>query len=139
MKNAAPARPKLSQPCPCGSGKKYKDCCVLKEQGRKKALRRSKTLAKWTGAIALLGLIVYGISQMSGVAYSDADIRVVDFSALDEPQRKSALQSANQARCVCGCGMSLAQCVATDSTCPVRDGNIDKIEAMVKAVKSRSL
>ena len=137
MKTVRPSRPKLGQPCPCGSGKKYKDCCALKEQGRKKALRRSKTLAKWAGAIVLLGLIVYGISQMSGVAYTDADIRVVDFSTLDERQRKSALQSANQARCVCGCGMSLAQCVATDSTCPLRDGNIERIGAMVKAANSR--
>jgi hypothetical protein len=27
--------------------------------------------------------------------------------------------------------MGLAQCVATDSTCPIRDANIDKITAMV--------
>jgi hypothetical protein len=28
--------------------------------------------------------------------------------------------------------VTLAQCVATDSTCPVRDGNIDRIRTMVK-------
>jgi hypothetical protein len=28
--------------------------------------------------------------------------------------------------------MTLAQCVATDSTCPVREGNIDRIRTMVR-------
>ena len=41
-------------------------------------------------------------------------------------------KAANLARCTCGCGMTLAQCVATDSTCPVREGNIERIKTMVK-------
>jgi hypothetical protein len=28
--------------------------------------------------------------------------------------------------------MTLAQCVSTDSTCPVREGNIDRIRTMVR-------
>lgn len=69
---------------------------------------------------------------MSGVAYTDADIRVVDFSLLTSKEKRSALQAANRARCVCGCGMNLAQCVATDSTCPLRDRNIQSIRTIVQ-------
>ena len=28
--------------------------------------------------------------------------------------------------------MTLAQCVATDMTCPVREGNLDRIRTMVR-------
>jgi len=126
------SRPKQSQLCPCGSGKKYKQCCAVKKERRRRALRRSKTLLIWIGVIAGLALLVYGVSQMSvGVAYSDADLGVIDFSALDQSQKRAALRAANQARCPCGCGMTLAQCVSTDSTCPLRTKNIDRIRAMV--------
>ena len=27
-------RPGRNDPCPCGSGKKYKNCCMLKEEGQ---------------------------------------------------------------------------------------------------------
>jgi hypothetical protein len=90
------------------------------------------------GVAAVLALVVYGISRTSGIAYDEEDIAVVNFSALDESQKRSALQAANRARCTCGCGMTLAQCVATDSTCPVRDRNIQRIEALVEEQK-RSL
>jgi hypothetical protein len=73
---------------------------------------------------------------MSGTVFRETDIKVVDFSDLDAGGRKQALQAANRARCTCGCGMSLAQCVATDSTCPIREGNIDKIRAMVREAKA---
>ena len=129
------AKPRMSQLCPCGSGKKYKDCCALKEQTRRKRVQRTKKIAKWAAACALLALAVYAVSQTSGVAFSDTDIRVVDFSVLTSQQKKSALQAANQARCTCGCGMTLAQCVATDSTCPLRSGNIQRIETMVASAK----
>ena len=126
------AKSKLSQPCPCGSGKKYRDCCALKHERRTKALRRSKQLLKWVGATAALALVVYGVSQMSGVAYNDVNIGVVDFSVLNQAQKSSALRAANAARCTCGCGMTLAQCVATDSTCPMRTDNIERIKGMVE-------
>ena len=103
----------------------------MKRQAPKKAARRSR-LITWIMVAAVVGLVGYGLSQLSNVAYTDQDIRVVDFSSLDVTQRRSALEAANQARCVCGCGMTLAQCVATDSTCPVREGNIDRIKVMVR-------
>jgi hypothetical protein len=105
-----------------------------KKQGPRKAARRSRPL-KWLAVMGVLGLAVYGVSQMSSIAFSEKDIRVVDFSSLDSKQKKSALEAANQARCTCGCGMTLAQCVATDSTCPLRDSNIVRIEAMVEKAR----
>ena len=101
-----------------------------KKQRPKKSAGRSKLL-KWIVVAGVLGLAGYGVSQMSNIAYGDAQIAVVDFSGLDAKQKRSALEAANQARCTCGCGMTLAQCVATDSTCPVRAGNVDKIKSMV--------
>ena len=126
------SKPKLSQLCPCGSGKKYKYCCALKKEKRRRAVRRSKKILKWIAAAAMLALLVYAFSRTSGVPYTDADIAVVDFSGLNLSQKRVALRAANQARCSCGCGMTLAQCVATDSTCPLRSQNIQSIRAMVE-------
>jgi hypothetical protein len=103
----------------------------MKKQSPRKAARRSRMIT-WIAIAGVVGLVGYGLSQMSNVAYSDKDIGVVDFSSLDATQKRSALEAANQARCTCGCGMTLAQCVATDSTCPVREGNIDRIKVMVQ-------
>lgn len=89
----------------------------------------------WIGVAGALGLIVFAISQMSSIAYTEDDIAVVNFSALNEKEKQNALEEANRARCACGCGMTLAQCVATDSTCPIRDGNVQRIEQMVKQAK----
>jgi hypothetical protein len=91
-----------------------------------------RRLVKWGAAGAIFGAIIYGVSQMSGVAYTDSDIRVVDFSMLSADRKTAALRAANAARCNCGCGMTLAQCVSTDSTCPIRETNIDRIRTMVR-------
>ena len=104
----------------------------------RKAARRPK-LVKWLVIAAVAGGIGYGISQMSTIAYGEAEIKVVDFSGLDAAQKRSALEAANAARCTCGCGMTLAQCVATDSTCPVREDNIAQIRKIVdQASRSKS-
>ena len=97
---------------------------------RRKA-RRSSKLLTWIVAAGGVALVVYGVSQMSSIAYSDKDLGVIDFSNLDSKEKRTALEAANTARCTCGCGMTLAQCVATDSTCPLRAGNIDRIKGMV--------
>ena len=102
----------------------------MKKPVRRKPSRPS-TWWKWAVAAGVLGLAGFGLSQMSGVAYTEREIRVVDFSSLDSRQKRTALEAANLARCNCGCGMTLAQCVATDSTCPVREDNIEKIKTMV--------
>jgi hypothetical protein len=98
---------------------------------KRRAARRSSTLLTWTVAIGAVALVVYGVSQMSNIAYSDKDLAVIDFSDLSPKEKRTALEAANSARCTCGCGMTLAQCVATDSTCPLRNGHIDRIKGMV--------
>jgi hypothetical protein len=104
---------------------------------RRVAARRSRILT-WTVVVGVLGLIVYGMSQMSSVAYTDRHIVAVSFADMTSSQKNAALQEANTARCPCGCGMTLAQCVSIDSTCPLRLTNIDKIKAMVTKARSAS-
>jgi hypothetical protein len=88
----------------------------------------------WIAIVALAAVIIYGIASRSGVAYSDADIHGVDFSILNATEKRTALQTANRARCTCGCAMTLAQCVATDMTCPIRTENLGRIRTMVTDV-----
>jgi hypothetical protein len=112
----------------------------MKKTAKKPGKRRPGTPAylkaiKWVAAIGGVALVVYGVSQMSGVAYNEDAIKVVDFSALNPAEKRSALQAANNARCTCGCGLTLAQCVATDSTCPIRETNIDRIKTMVREAR----
>jgi hypothetical protein len=88
---------------------------------------------KWVAIIAVVGLLGFGVMHLSsGVPYDETSIRVVDFSALTGAQKLGALQAANRARCPCGCGMNVAQCLATDSTCPLREENIQKVRTMVR-------
>jgi hypothetical protein len=104
----------------------------------RKANRRSKKppqvirVLKWSFGIAVVALVAYLISQSAGVAYNERNIGVVDFSALKADEKHSALVAANAASCTCGCGMTLAQCVSTDSTCPIREDNIRRIRTMVQ-------
>lgn len=86
---------------------------------------------KWLIAAVLVGAVGFGVSQLSNIAYGEAEIKVVDFSGLDAKQKRGVLEATNAARCTCGCGMTLAQCVATDSTCPIRETNVDTIRKMV--------
>jgi hypothetical protein len=106
--------------------------------GARRAAARRASFIRWTIGLAVVALIVFGLSQMSNIAYDEDDIAVVDFSDLTSDQRQEALEAANGARCTCGCGMTLAQCVATDSTCPVRQTNIDRIKGMVTQARSSS-
>jgi hypothetical protein len=102
-----------------------------KTRPRKTAWQRSRKRVIWLGIIAVAAALAYGISTSSGVAYSDADLHGVDFSILNAKEKRTALQAANRARCTCGCGMTVAQCVATDMTCPIRLDNLDRLRGMV--------
>jgi hypothetical protein len=102
-----------------------------KRDRRRKPSPLARTL-KWIVGLAVLALVVYGFSQLSGVPFDENDIRVVNFSGLTPGEKRSALQAANRERCTCGCGMNLAQCVATDMTCPVRERNVESIRALVR-------
>jgi hypothetical protein len=96
-------------------------------------------LVKWIVAAAAIGAIGYGVSQMSNIAYGEREIKVIDFSGLESAKKREVLEAANAARCNCGCGMTLAQCIATDSTCPIRETNVDKLKAMVSdAARTKS-
>jgi hypothetical protein len=107
-----------------------------KKPQRRPALARGSLKAiKWIAVLGTVALVAYGATQLSGVAYNEDAIKVVDFSELKPAEKRSALQAANNARCSCGCGLTLAQCVATDSTCPIRESNIDRIKAMVRDAK----
>jgi tetratricopeptide (TPR) repeat protein len=39
-----------NQPCPCGSGKKYKRCCLARDEARASDTRRARTTAVWDEA-----------------------------------------------------------------------------------------
>jgi hypothetical protein len=105
---------------------------MSKRAARKAARRKRPQWITWLVAAGLIGAAGYGLSEWSGVAYNERAIRVVDFSSLNGTQKRAALVAANNARCDCGCGLGLAQCVATDSTCPIREPNIERIRTMVR-------
>jgi hypothetical protein len=111
---------------------------VRPRQGaRNRLLRRLKSLAITLGVLAALVAIIYGLARSPSVAFNERDLTDIDFTSLNAEQKRAALVEANADRCTCGCGMALAQCVATDMTCPIRSGNITKIRGMVqKALNS---
>jgi len=112
---------------------------TVREELQKKARRRRpkaapfyrKTL-KWTTGLALAAGVVYVVIQSAGVPFDERAIGVVNFSDLSPKGRKTALKAANDARCSCGCGLGLAECVSTDKTCPIRESNIERIRTMVR-------
>jgi hypothetical protein len=111
----------------------------VKKTVREKERRRRKKAApfyfkalKWTIGLALAAGVVYVVSQYSGVPYDERAIGVVNFSDLSPKGRRTALKAANDARCSCGCGLGLAECVSTDKTCPIRESNIERIRTMVR-------
>ena len=104
---------------------------------RQRLIRRVKSAAITLGVLAAIGGVIYGLARSPGIAYNERDLTDIDFSVLNADQKRAALVEANADRCTCGCGMALAQCVATDMTCPIRTGNITKIRGMVqKALNS---
>ena len=104
---------------------------------RNRLLRRAKSFAITLGVLAVIGGIIYALASSPGIAYNERDLTDVDFTSLNAEQKRAALVEANADRCTCNCGMALAQCVATDTTCPIRSGNITKIRGMVqKALNS---
>ena len=104
-------------------------------EARRQAKRRSKTVT-WVVGLLVAGAAVYGLSQFSPIGFDEDDIKVVNFSSLSDKQKRVALTAANTARCTCGCGLNLAQCVSTDLTCPIREPNIEKIKGMVREAQT---
>ena len=102
-----------------------------------KAARTARKLVKWAVGLAVVALIGYGIFQTSGFPFDADDLAIVDFTVLNASEQRTALRAANGARCTCGCGMTLAQCVATDMSCPVRDRNIDRLKTIVQEARAQ--
>lgn len=111
-----------------------KSALAATRSARRQAARRWAAV-KWIVLAGVVALVVYGLSLTGGVAYTEADLREISFSSLNPDQKQTVLEAANRARCNCGCGMNLAQCVATDMTCPVRDDNITRIRVMVEQAR----
>lgn len=59
-----PTTPGRNDPCPCGSGKKYKRCCY--GEGPPAATTSSKATMIVLGAVLLLGLVFLTISLVTG-------------------------------------------------------------------------
>jgi hypothetical protein len=109
-----------------------------RQRGAQKKKKRGFSFVTWAAVAVVVGGIGYGVSRMSGIAFDEDDIKVVNFQGLSSKQRQAALEAANSARCSCGCGLGLAQCVSTDPNCPIRESNIDRIKGMVReALESR--
>jgi hypothetical protein len=85
----------------------------------------------WVAGAAAIVAALYGVSLTIGVPYDDQDLTVVDFSRLEGSQKRAALREANGTRCTCGCNLSLAACIVTDTTCPLRTKNIERVRGMV--------
>lgn len=105
---------------------------MKKPRPRRKRPSALVRAAKWILGLGILALIVYALGSSAGVPYGERELAMIDFSVLDADQKLEALRAANAARCTCGCGLGLAECVATDSTCPIRLDNIDRIRGMVR-------
>lgn len=103
-----------------------------RQKGTQKKRKGTSGILGWIMLGAVVLAVGYGVTQMSSVAFDEDDIKVVNFQGLTSKQKQRALEAANSARCSCGCGLGLAQCVSTDPSCPIREGNIDRIKGMVR-------
>ena len=131
--------------CPCGSGEKYKFCCGSKEK-KIILLKRRKKFQFVIGLVILLA--VFGVEKkfqvfslfgdkLSGIGSTNyASISGLDVSALNDKQRNWLMKKTNRVRCMCGCGMTLAQCINTDMTCPVRNRNIQQAKKLTSEAKN---
>ena len=107
----------------------------VRHGARNRLVRKLKNLAITLGVLAVVGGIIYGLATPR-IAYNERALPDVDFTSLNADQKHAALVEANAGRCTCSCGMALAQCVATDMTCPVRTDNITRIRAIVQKALS---
>lgn len=123
-------------PCPCGSGKRYKNCC-----GKTAAVTGASSSNWKTAALAVGGFVVLVLgaqawmerARQPGAGAGVTDFRTidgVDLSFLTPEERGGLLAKTNQKRCQCRCGMTLAQCINTDRTCPLRRRNLDRVQRM---------
>jgi hypothetical protein len=56
-----------------------------------------------------------------------SELPEVDFSGLNAEQKKGALKRLNSETCICGCGLTLAQCRINDTACEISKGLAAKV------------
>ncbi len=56
-------------------------------------------------------------------------------SSLTDIQKKWAINKANQERCSCDCGYTLASCLKMDLDCPLRESNLTKVKEILREEK----
>jgi len=143
-------------PCPCGSGKKYKHCHGAHSKSRTSPNRQ---WLGWVVGVAVVmsvgGIILWqrdesqlpasverlgfpllggdGNGGFNGSGYASID--AVDMSSLSEAQRVNVMRTANTQRCTCGCNMTLARCINTDTTCPLRGKNLKWAKQLVSEIR----
>lgn len=105
-----------NEPCPCGSGKKYKKCCLAKEQGKATRLRDESTVAKsaldWLG-----GQYPEGVRMAVQTGYYTG-LKKSEKQALDElPAEKKDLLSVNIGEWL----LTDAKIAVEDESKPVRE------------------
>ena len=64
-----------------------------RQKGSTKKKRGASRIWTWVVVAALAGAAGYGVSQMSGVAFNEDDIKVVNFQGLNSKQRNQALEA----------------------------------------------
>jgi len=89
-----------NDPCPCGSGKKYKKCCVNKPLGPRKVTlqtsgndnvqRMGKTASLLTGAFSMAQQPAEAKSLGSRVSSGGKDISAADILKNDEDQNSES-------------------------------------------------
>ena len=123
-------------PCPCGSGKKYKNCCAIRK-------KLSSTRKITIGVVVFILFAITGVFLLSSGkstpanplskrirpftpsntvsrtvsdTASRADLPGVDLSGLTGGQQEEVMQQANQQNCTCSCGLTIAECRRKMST-----------------------
>jgi len=144
--------PLRNAPCPCGSGKKYKRChgaSVVPKRGKPTWLVIVVTVVS---TAVVIGVVIkqrgnapkpsstfspafYGGRRSAPEVKSYLSMSGVDFSGLSEAQRAQVMKTANRELCTCGCRMTLAQCINTDLTCPLRSRTFERARQLVAQAK----
>ena len=93
------AKPGRNDPCPCGSGNKYKKCCLAKEEAVAREQRRAERAAETAAAHTLhLREVKAAIAAgLSGAEDADEDELAIASNAAAELVRAGKLDEAEQA------------------------------------------
>ena len=116
----------------------------MKPKRHGQSLKDEDAAPRW--GPALIGVVALGILSLS-VYRGVVDIRSSspkwdktihqDFPGLDagpsmsSKQREKVIEVANHQPCPCGCVHTLASCLKSDLTCPIRSQNIAKVKDLI--------